>query len=173
VPSERYTIFYRDLRRLSVVYAAGTYQLRGRFCSLRLGSNDTVGFGTYQGTFQSRLARSVEPPSRLPCLQPMILWLVGFFIATALAPHGKLSWATSVFMALYLVLLPIYLVLSLLYNLLVHPKNYRRWEGKFLCLRCGAIVDPESKSGVAAVHRTPIPRPEFRLRKLSRRILSG
>jgi hypothetical protein len=86
----------------------------------------------------------------------MLLWLAGFFIVMAFAGRGKLSWATAVFMATYLLLLPTYLIVTLLYNFLVHPERYRRWERKFLCLRCGAIVDPESKRGLRQLISHPL-----------------
>ena len=43
--------------------------------------------------------------------------------------------------ALYLVLLPAYIIRALFYNFLVRPNKHKAWENQFLCQRCGTAVD--------------------------------
>jgi hypothetical protein len=44
----------------------------------------------------------------------------------------------------YLLLLPAYILVALCYNLFVRPKQYKNWERKFMCQRCGAVLEPEA-----------------------------
>ena len=44
----------------------------------------------------------------------------------------------------YVLALPVYLFVVLLYNRLVHPKKRENWKRKFMCLRCGAHIEAHS-----------------------------
>jgi hypothetical protein len=50
----------------------------------------------------------------------------------------------------YILALPAYLVSSLCYNFVVRPGKLKNWERKFMCQRCGAIIEDESSSGADA-----------------------
>ena len=130
-----------NLRKVSLVHAAGIHESRGRFLGLLLGNMDGVLFGQYRGTSQSRLSRLLNPPRKLPYLAPIVLWLIGFFILMSFDARGKLSWVMAVFSVTYVLLLPTYLLGSLIYNLFIHPKKFKQWQQKFICQQCGAIVE--------------------------------
>jgi hypothetical protein len=132
-----------DLRKVSLVHAAGIYESRGRFLGLLLGSMDGVLVGQYRGTSQSRLSRLLNPPRKLPYLAPIVLWLIGFFILMSFDARGKLSWVMAVFSVTYVLLLPAYLLGSLIYNLFIRPKKFKQWQQKFICQQCGAIVEDD------------------------------
>lgn len=133
-----------DFRRLPTVYAAGAYQFRGRFRALFFGGACTLQVGTYTGKCESHLSRSVRPPGKLPFLRPVCLWIMGFFILLSFVGSGRLSSMMGILVGFYLLLLPSYLLGSLLYNVLVRPRKYRRWQSRWLCFACGAVVDEAS-----------------------------
>lgn len=133
-----------DLRRLPMVYAAGSYEFRGRLRAFFFGGANTLQFGTYTGKCESRLSQSVRPPGKLPFVRPVCLWIMGFFILMAFLGSGRLSFPMGILGGFYLLLLPSYLLGSLFYNVFVRPWKYRRWERSWLCLRCGAVVDGAS-----------------------------
>jgi hypothetical protein len=131
-----------DLRKVSLVYAAGIHESRGWFLGLLLGGADGAILGRYRGTSQSRLSRLLNPPRRLPYVAPIVLWLIGFFILMSFDAQGKLSWVMAVLSVAYVLLLPAYLLGSLIYNLFIRPKKFKQWQQKFMCQRCGATVEP-------------------------------
>jgi len=124
------------------VYAAGIHESRGWFLGLLLGGADGALLGRYRGTSQSRLSRLLNPPRRLPYVAPIVLWLIGFFILMSFDAQGKLSWVMAVLSVGYVLLLPAYLLGSLIYNLFIRPKKFKRWQQRFMCQRCGATVEP-------------------------------
>lgn len=132
-----------DLRKVSLVHAAGIYEARGHFLGLLFGSMDGLLFGRYRGTSQSHLSRSLNPPRRLPYIVPIVIWLIGFFLLMSFDARGKLSWAMAVFSVAYVLLLPTYLVGSLIYNFFVRRKKFKVWQQKFMCQRCGAILEAD------------------------------
>ena len=69
-----------DLKKLSLIHAAGLYESRGRITGFLLGKTDGLLFGSYRGKNQSRLSNMVRPPAKFPYATPAILWLVGFFL---------------------------------------------------------------------------------------------
>ena len=126
-----------DLKKASLIYAAGVYQSRGRMGGLFFGKGDAFFVGKYSGANQSLLSKMAAPPTKAPCLSPVGLWLVGFFIVMAFAGRGKLSWMMGVLSVGYLLLLPAYLLAALLYNFFVRPKKYKDWTEEFICQQCG------------------------------------
>lgn len=132
-----------DLKKVSLMHAAGMYESRGWFLGFFLGGMDGAVFGRYRGTSQSRLSRLLNPPRKLPYVAPTVLWLIGFFILMSFDARGKLSWAMAILSVAYVLLLPAYWLGSVLYNLFVRPKKVRYWEQQFMCQRCGAIVPAE------------------------------
>ena len=134
-----------DLRKVSLTHAAGVYESQGWFLGFLLGGMDGPLFGRYRGTSQSRLSRMLNPPRKLPYVAPTILWLIGFFVLMSFDARGKLSWAMAVLSVAYILALPAYLLGSLCYNFVVRPRKLKNWERKFMCQRCGAISEDESK----------------------------
>ena len=72
-----------DLKKASLLHAAGFYQSRGRIGGFFLGNRAGLPFGRYRGTSQSRLSAMAGPPGKLPYLTPVIIWLAGFFVVMA------------------------------------------------------------------------------------------
>lgn len=142
-----------DLRKVSLVYAAGIHESRGWFLGLLLGGADGALLGRYRGTSQSRLSRLLNPPRRLPYVAPTVLWLIGFFILMSFDAQGKLSWAMAVLSVAYVLLLPTYLLGSLIYNLFIRPKNFKQWQQKFICQQCGAIVEDDKYMRSSSEHK--------------------
>lgn len=139
-----------DVKRLSLIHAAGLYESRGRTLGFFAGSGDGLLFGRYRGTSQSCLSKGASPPRRLPYAAPMILWLLGFFILMSFAGREKLSWMMGALSVCYLLILPAYVLAALLYNFFFRPKKYRDWNEEFICQRCGFhSTIRKGESGVA------------------------
>jgi hypothetical protein len=130
-----------DLKKLSLIYAAGVHESRGWLGGLFLGIGDGLFWGRYKGRNQSLLSASVAPPKKAPYVAPVVLWLFGFFIVMAFGGRGKLSWIEGALSIFYVLLLPTYLIGSLLYNFAVRPKKVRAWEEKYMCQSCGAMIE--------------------------------
>lgn len=130
-----------DLKKLPLIHAAGTYESSGRFRGSLFGDSDGLLFARYKGTSQSRLSKMVGPPRRLPLATPMILWLLGFFILIAFDCRGKLSWVMGTISAVYILAIPVYFLVALFHNLFVRPKKHKDWDRKFMCQRCGALIE--------------------------------
>jgi hypothetical protein len=126
-----------DVKKLSLIYAAGVYESCGRIAGLILGSGGGHLLGKYKGASQSRLSKMASPPGKAPYIAPIILWLLGFFIVTAFAVREKLSWMMGALSVGYLLILPAYLLAALIYNHFLRPKKYKDWNEEFICQRCG------------------------------------
>jgi len=74
---------------------------------------------------------------------------MGIFIVMAFAGRGKLSWMMGALSMGYALLLPVYLLVVLFYNLFLRPKKKTEWEGKFLCQRCGFVWNPDESHRLA------------------------
>ncbi len=128
-----------DLKKLSLIYAAGVYESRGSLLGALVGSGDGLLFGRYREKSQSRLSKLAAPPKKMPYVAPTILWLMGFFVLMAFIGRGKLSGTMGLLSISYLLLLPVVLAGNLAYNLFFYTKKHRTWERKFMCQCCGAI----------------------------------
>jgi hypothetical protein len=137
-----------DVKRVSLIHAAGVYESRGRIRGLVSGSGDGFLFGSYRGTSQSRLSKAMNPPRKLPYVAPVILWLVGLFPTMASVARAKLSPLTGLISVAYVLALPVYFLVALFYNWLVRPKKYKNWERKFMCQRCGALIEGHTRTQV-------------------------
>jgi len=126
-----------DLKKASLIYAAGVYESRGRIGGLLFGNGDAFFVGKYRGANQSLMSKMLGPPKKAPYLAPVILWVMGFFIVIAFAGRGKLSWMMGALSVGYLLILPAYLLAALLYNFFVRPNKYKDWNEEFICQRCG------------------------------------
>lgn len=139
-----------DLKKLSLIHAAGVYESRGRVGGVLLGSGNGFLLGKYKGASQSRLSRLASPPRKAPYIVPVVLWLIGFFIVMAFAGRGKLSWMMGALSVGYLLLLPAYLLAALLYNFFLRPKKFKDWNEEFICQRCGFhSIIRKGETGVA------------------------
>jgi uncharacterized membrane protein YfcA len=86
----------------------------------------------------------LNPPRKWPYGAPAILWLLGFFILMAFAGREKLSWMMGAVSAGYLLLLPAYFLAALLYNFFLRPRKKRDWEARFMCQKCGFVLNVNS-----------------------------
>lgn len=130
-----------DLKKVSLIHAAGIVESRSRFCGMFLGSGDGFLFGAHRGKCQSRLSAMIGPPKKLPHAAPAILWLLGLFILMAFDGRGKLSWLTGMISAVYILAIPAYFLVALFHNLFIRPKKHKDWESKSMYQRCGALVE--------------------------------
>ena len=129
-----------DMKKVSLIYAAGTYQSRGGFLGFLLGTSNGLLLGRYRETSESRLAASLRPPRKAPYLSPIILWFFGFFPALSLIVnkiHGPVKGVLSL---AHFLLLPACILASLLYNFVIRPGKLRAWEQRSMCLACGALT---------------------------------
>jgi hypothetical protein len=46
----------------------------------------------------------------------------------------------------YVLALPVYFFVALFYNWLVRPKKHKNWERKFMCQRCGALIEAHTRT---------------------------
>jgi hypothetical protein len=129
-----------DLKKISLIHAAGVHESRGRFFGWFLG--DGLWFGRYKGTSQSRLSAMLSPPRKFPYGLPMVFRLIGFFPLMAFVGHGKLSWIMGLLATLYVFLLPALPIGAFAYNVFVYPWKYKRRDSMFLCQCCGAQIAP-------------------------------
>ena len=139
-----------DLKKASLIYAAGVYESRGRMGGLLFADGDAFFVGKYRGANQSLLSKMVGPPRKAPYLAPVVLWLMDFFIVMAFAGRGKLSWMMGALTMGYVLMLPVYLLVALFYNFFVRPKKKTKWEGKFLCQRCGYVLTHQDTAEAAS-----------------------
>jgi len=113
-----------DLKKVSLIYAAGTYQSRGGFLGCLIGSG--LLFGRYRETSQSRLAASLRPPRKAPCVSPIIFWLVGCFPVLSLIANEIRAPLKGTVAIAYFLLLPVCCLAALFYNVLVRVCVLRR-----------------------------------------------
>ena len=139
-----------DVKRVSLVHAAGGYESRGRTLGFLAASGDALLFGRYRGNNQSQLSMMVAPPAKLPYALPIILWLLGFFVLMAIVTRGKLAWAMGLISVAYIILLPAYLLAALFCNFVLHPRKYRLWEDKFMCQKCGLVLNVRERPEAAS-----------------------
>jgi hypothetical protein len=135
-----------DLKKISLIHAAGVYESRGQIRGLMFGAADGFLLGKYRGKSQSHLSKSLDPPRKLPYAAPIVLWLVGLFPTMAFVSRAKLSLLAGSLSMAYILALPVYLLVALLYNGLVRPKKHKNWEGKFMCQRCGAPIEAHTET---------------------------
>jgi len=98
------TCYSHDLRRLSLVYAEGVRDNRGRSVGWLLGSG--VWFVRHWGTSESRLSEMLRPPRKCPYGWPIFLWFLILFPFMAFIGRGKLSWTMGLLATMYFFLLP-------------------------------------------------------------------
>ena len=115
------------------------------------GHDDALYFGRYRAQSESALARMARPPKKARYVGPTILWLVGFFVVFAFVGRTEISTPIVLFLLTYVAMLPALLTAAFAYNLFIYRARYRRWEAKFICRDCGAIVDPSTSLAARTV----------------------
>src|SRR5579864_3335033 len=133
-----------DVRKLSLIYMAGTSDAKGVSRGIVAGGGSVGGFsGRHQSTHQSKLAKSVGPPAKWPLLKPVLYGIVGMFCL----PFVRLSHnAWNALLISYCTMVVLYLVAALFYNLGRRPEKLRQWESSFMCQRCGAIIQGQASA---------------------------
>ena len=137
-----------DVKKTSLIHAAGVYESRGRISGFLAGSGEGLFFGRYRGVSQSHLSKAASPPTKLSYSAPGLLWLVVFFPMMAIVVRAKLSALTTLISVFYVLALPVYLLAALSYNWFVHPMKRKNWERKFMCQRCGALIESQTGTRV-------------------------
>ena len=66
----------------------------------------------------------------------------------AIVVRAKLSALTTLISVFYVLALPVYLLVALSYNWFVHPMKRKNWERKFMCQRCGALIESQTGTRV-------------------------
>jgi hypothetical protein len=93
-----------NLKKLSLIHAAGTYESRGRVGGPVLGSRDGLLFGKYLGTHLSQLSKMAGPPKTAPCGTPIALWLIGLFMLMSTAGSGRIASIIGLLLVMFYVL---------------------------------------------------------------------
>lgn len=92
-----------------------------------------------------------RPPRKARYLAPSVLWLAGFFVVFAFVGRTKISAPVVLFSLTYVALLPPVLIGAFAYNVFIFRTRYMRWEAKYMCRDCGALVDPPACLAVGTV----------------------
>jgi|SRR5579864_9195099 len=134
-----------DLKKLSLIYMAGTYATKGRSRGIVF-SGEGVGAYTarYRSTHESKLSRLAAPPKRMPVIKPLVYGVVGVFCL----PFVRLSrQAWNALFIVYCALVLLYLAWAVFSNLFRYPKALQQWESLFMCQRCGTVIEPQASAG--------------------------
>ena len=143
-----------NLVKVSLAYEQSLSEYKGRSHSRGL-SLGTGGLGLWdgraktRGTFQTRLSARLSPPTKWSYWRTSKWWLAGmfalWFLRIALMPHDPHKAAEfnrDFFWALdaYIGALVFMWWLIWRYNHRVFPDRRKRWDGSFMCRRCGRIL---------------------------------
>src|SRR5207237_9597380 len=80
-----------DLKKLSLIHAAGSYELRGSLLGALIGSGGGLLFGSYRVKSQNLLCRMAATPRKMHFISPDVLVILKFFKLMALSARGNLS----------------------------------------------------------------------------------
>jgi hypothetical protein len=140
-----------DLKRLALVYQAGSSQIRARtrLRGLIFGEGGPSVFtagATTDGNQQSELAKSVAPPLKWSYTRLVVraaLVTVAAFIACVIFVIVSTPPVSTLPMKLYVFLAPavfcVCLFLTWRHNTLIFPRGFADWDRSFLCERCGKV----------------------------------
>lgn len=143
-----------DLKKLSFVYASGTYDGKGLNRGLVLSADGPgVHIGRSRGTYQSKLSQIAAPPKKRSFVKAILFWLAGMVVVAILSrnllhslPRNQARELDNLAGLVYLLILPILLVWIFWYNRRVYPELFRQWDSRFMCQRCGAIIEPQASA---------------------------
>jgi hypothetical protein len=140
-----------DLKKVSLAYQEGTYQIntRTRIRGLLFaggGPGVLVGRTTTRGSQQSALSKRLSPPSKWSYAK-LALWsgIVTLIALFLYAQHVMSSPppVSSLPVKLYAVLAPVVLLLLVgivwRHNHSVFRKRFAEWDRSYICQRCGAM----------------------------------
>ena len=150
-----------DLKKVSLAYQEGLFHVDTRtrmlgFLFASGGPDVMVGRATTRGVQQSALSKNLAPPTKWSYLK-LILWsaaisfvaLVAYIRVVMTSPPP----VSSLPVRIYCVVAPlVFLVLFISiwrHNHSIYGRKYSRWNGSYVCMRCGA-VSQESHGGAAA-----------------------
>jgi hypothetical protein len=140
-----------DLKKVSLAYQEGTYDIRTRTGIRGLlfaggGPGVLVGGATTRGSQQSALAKRLSPPSKWSYVKLVLssgvvtLIALFFYVQHVMSSPPPVS---SLPAKLYVVFAPIVLLLVLgifwRHNQSVYPKRFAEWDRSYICQRCGAM----------------------------------
>ena len=141
-----------DVRKLSLIYASGTFETKGQMHGSSYGGRSGFYFGRFRRQTQSRLSAAASPPRKGRYTPLALLWLIGFFIVMAFAGRGRISTTMALFSVSYVLLLPGLVIGMFVYNLVVYPAKNRLWDAKFMCQRCGAVMQAKAIPKIGLYH---------------------
>ena len=139
-----------EVRRLSLVYRAGTSEVQTRSGTIGMGATGAglgAGFASTvtQGTHQSLLAIDTAPPQKKSVPLAFFLLALGLLmIAAGVSGEG----------VAFLVLGPLLSIIGWWYLKAArtfnkkYPQLLARWEASFLCMRCGRVFQAANSSAV-------------------------
>src|SRR5215469_5595233 len=115
-----------DVRKLSLIYMAGTYEGKGVSRGVVL-SEGGLGFfhARRRGTHQSKLSKAVAPPKKWPVVKPLLYAIAGL-LCLPLVRVSRHAWDALFW--IYCAAVVVYLIATLFYNLFRYPKALRQWE---------------------------------------------
>jgi hypothetical protein len=132
-----------DLKKLSLIYMAGSYERKGRSRGIVFSAE---GVGAYRArnrsTHESKLSKVAAPPKKWAIVKPLLYGVVGAFCLVLVPLKGQ---AWNLLFAVCCVAVVVYLLAALLHNMRRYPEALRSWESSFMCQRCGTIVSDATK----------------------------
>lgn len=146
-----------ELVRTSILYAEGLSDLDAQTRGIGIvlaGSGPALGFGRARtsGTLQTRLSKQSSPPRKKRYRYIVIAWILGLLIGEILlsyvgiltrTPESRFKLQLSYFGWAYSALAVVTFSMFWIFNRVLLPTLYHRWEGSFLCRRCGNIHLPK------------------------------
>jgi hypothetical protein len=140
-----------DLRRVSLAYQESVRHVdtRTRLRAFLFGSdgpNLIVGRAVTQGVHWTQLSNVISPPRKWSYVRlifgSLVVTLAALFAYVVFVASGTPPVSTLP-LKLYVFLAPVvFLVLAFAvwrHNHMRFPKEYARWNGSFICQRCGAV----------------------------------
>ena len=130
-----------NIQKLSLVYEIGLSQVKGKQSGVGFGlggDGGVVGVGTtkYSGTNQTLASKNAAPPVKKKPMKVGLFYLLAAWSVFQFAP-GNLG--------IVLILLAgcgVHVFANIRYNQRIYPTLFQKWNGAFLCLKCGSISVP-------------------------------
>lgn len=133
-----------DLKKLSLIYMAGTYDSSGVSRGVVLsGSGLGVFRGRRRSKHESKLSKLAAPPKKWLLLKPLLYGIAGVLVFP-LVRVSRHAW-DALFLG-YCAAVILYLAGAFFYNVFRYPKALREWESLFMCQRCGQIIQPQASA---------------------------
>jgi len=146
-----------DLKKVSLAHEEGLVRSNSltRIQGVLVGSggpNIIVGSAATKGTRQTALSRRLSPPRKWSCLK-LLIWFVALsFVALVIYVHVVMvtsSISSSFPVKLYSLITPLTFVLlaflTWMRNHFIYARQKADWGRSFVCQRCGAVSQHESR----------------------------